>query len=282
MPNCNYLNLHAQNTRSTLLERARTRPQPFVNLGWMKLSELLQKVLVHLYKANKSDGDWRTDSPTGSSLMKTLPILLLLTACGAMQIADPLSPPTEIPQSAEADFCEDVVAEMNLARTQPRVYAQMLAAWLPYYHGNVLELPGKVALQTQEGARATEEAMQYLQRTQPLPPLKWSDALAQAALVHVREQAGGAIGHAGQDGSTPGERMRRFVPWLGMAGENIAYGPSDARDAVMELLIDDGVPDRGHRGNIFQPGYGEAGAAVGPHGRFRLVWVVDFLSAQAK
>jgi uncharacterized protein YkwD len=45
---------------------------------------------------------------------------------------------------------------------------------------------------------------------------------------------------------------------------------------VMNLIIDDGVPDRGHRKNIFSRAFATAGAACGPHSRFGNVCVIDF------
>jgi uncharacterized protein YkwD len=44
----------------------------------------------------------------------------------------------------------------------------------------------------------------------------------------------------------------------------------------MNLIIDDGVTDRGHRKNIFSRAFGTAGAACGPHPRFGNVCVIDF------
>jgi uncharacterized protein YkwD len=36
------------------------------------------------------------------------------------------------------------------------------------------------------------------------------------------------------------------------------------------------VPDRGHRANIFNPLYREAGVGCGPHPTYRVMCVVDF------
>jgi len=49
------------------------------------------------------------------------------------------------------------------------------------------------------------------------------------------------------------------------AAEGIACGPETAREVIVQRLIDDGVLDRGHRDNIFDPRFGVAGAAGGPH-----------------
>lgn len=97
-----------------------------------------------------------------------------------------------------------------------------------------------------------------------------------AAADHVADQAGGAFGHAGSDRSNPGERMNRHGTWSGFWGENISYGQSNARQIVIALIVDDGLPGRKHRNNIFNPAFNFAGAAIGPHARYRTVCNIDF------
>ena len=58
--------------------------------------------------------------------------------------------------------------------------------------------------------------------------------------------------------------------------ENLAYGPERARDVVMGLIIDDGVPDRGHRRNIFDPRLRVIGVACGPHEVYGSMCVMDY------
>jgi uncharacterized protein YkwD len=44
---------------------------------------------------------------------------------------------------------------------------------------------------------------------------------------------------------------------------------------VIMLVIDDGVPDRGHRRNLFNDQFQVAGAAIGPHRAYGEMTVVD-------
>lgn len=58
--------------------------------------------------------------------------------------------------------------------------------------------------------------------------------------------------NGGSDRSNPGERINRYVACQDGWAENIACGQRSAREIVMALIIDDGVPGRGHRRNIFK------------------------------
>lgn len=175
--------------------------------------------------------------------MKLLPTLLtlVLLAAPAVLRADPLS--------------SEVLAEMNLARTEPQRYAALLSA--------------------RSGGRSTkavEEAVRFLGRASALPPLAFSPGMSQAAGLHVAEQgARGKTGHG-----NPWARMARYGQWLGSAGENIYYGARDARGIVCGLIVDEGVRGRGHRKNIFNGGFRVTGIACGPHATYRAMCVTDF------
>ena len=179
-------------------------------------------------------------------------------------------------QGAATPLERGIVDEMNLARLDPPTYAAFLRALLPTFSGTLMHRPGEPDLQTQEGARAVQEAIAFLERQAPLDSLMLSPGLAAAARDHARDQAGGATGHAGSDGSDMAARIDRYGRWSGSAAENISYGSDSPRAVVLQLLIDDGVPSRGHRTNIFADRARYAGAGCGPHKIYGTVCVIDY------
>jgi uncharacterized protein YkwD len=199
--------------------------------------------------------------------------LFCVTMCALLAFA---APATALDQNLDTQ----VLAEINLARTEPRTYAGFLRKFRRQFRGKYYVLPGSTTrMQTSEGARAVDEAITFLSRVKPLPPLTWTDGLAAAAAELADEQGrSGATGHAGRQSHGVQERIERHGKWDRRIGENIGYGPTGARNMVMQLTIDDGVPDRGHRINTFSTDFKTAGIACGPHPRFGSMCVIDFAS----
>jgi uncharacterized protein YkwD len=175
-----------------------------------------------------------------------------------------------------------IIHEINIARQNPTLYATFLERTRQNYAGRVRLMPGSIRLCTHEGVRAVDEAIRFLRRARPLPPLALSLGLCSAAAAHCREQASGAVGHHACDGSDPGNRLRRYGVVAQGWAENIAYGQRSARATVMALIIDDGVRGRSHRRNIFNSNYNAVGAAYGPHARYGSVCSIDFVSGYAE
>jgi uncharacterized protein YkwD len=175
-----------------------------------------------------------------------------------------------------------VIREMNLARQNPGLYATFVQEVRSRMNDNALALPGGTRVRTKEGTGAVDEAIRFLQNAQPVQPLALSRGMSRAAADHCADQADGGFGHAGRDRSHAGERIARYGTASGGWGENISYGKASARDVVIALIIDDGLPARKHRKNIFNPSYNYAGAAFGRHARFRTVCSMDFAGGYAE
>lgn len=175
-----------------------------------------------------------------------------------------------------------VIREMNLARQNPALYATFVQEVRNRMNGNALVLPGGTRVRTKEGTGAVDEAIRFLQRAQPLPPLMVSRGMSRAAADHCADQAGGGFGHEGSDRSHANHRIARYGTFTGGWAENISYGKSSARAVVIALIIDDGLRARKHRQNIFNPNYNFAGAAFGRHARFGTMCSMDFAGGYAE
>lgn len=125
---------------------------------------------------------------------------------------------------------------------------------------------GEINLMTNEGPAAVQECIDFLKSAEKCPPLEWNGGMAKASKDHCDDTGPkGTTGHTGSDGSSPGDRVKKYVDDLGMSGENISYGCNTAEDIVLQLIVDDGVASRGHRSNIFNKGYNMMGCHVGEH-----------------
>ena len=168
--------------------------------------------------------------------------------------------------AAQSRFEEGVFVELNRFRSDPAAYAEYLRDYRPRFEGKLLisDDDSEIDIMTHEGVAAVDEAIRDLRREKPLAELEWSDPLAHAAADHVTVQSrSGAVGHYTR-GSGPGERMkaRGGGPYV---NEVITYGHHTPAGVVDQLLIDDGVPGRGHRYSLLRPTHRYAGVACGRH-----------------
>jgi uncharacterized protein YkwD len=169
-----------------------------------------------------------------------------------------------------------VVVEMSKVRLHPKEYAQWLRTQAAYFEGRLWRRPERVPLRTQEGVAALDELISFLEHTPSPGPLRWSEGLSRAARQFVQEQGPtGQTGHVGPVGSTMQARILAWGLYQSTIGEVIQYGAENPRWTVVQLLIDDGVPSRGHRTAIFEPSLHVAGAATGPHAHYDQMTVVD-------
>lgn len=179
----------------------------------------------------------------------------------------------------DVDYMEeiekDVVLEMNMARSNPRKYAEL------YIEPRIKEFNGKTyggMLLTFEGADVVRECVKFMSSQKSLPSLLPSKGLTRAAKdLSDTQSRTNQTGHTAPDGSDPFQRMKRYGSYSGTAGENVSYGSKSAREIVVSLLIDDGVTSRGHRKNILSKGYTVTGIGfAGTHKAYGCECVLDF------
>ncbi|MBE7411121.1 MAG: CAP domain-containing protein [Leptospiraceae bacterium] len=172
---------------------------------------------------------------------------------------------------------KEVLDEINLLRQNPPKYSEILVEYKKYFDGKLIRVPGKIAIRTNEGISAVDEAIRELKKAESLETLQYSKGLSLASKSHVNDTGPkGSVGHTGTDGSTPSSRMNRFGKWDLLSAENISYGYNVARDVLIQLIVDDGVPSRGHRLNLLKKGIHYAGVGCGDHKMYKSMCVMNF------
>src|SRR5437762_13743485 len=128
----------------------------------------------------------------------TFPLTLLLSVFSAL-------PAFAAEKNEDVASGRAVIREMNLARQNPALYATFVQELRSRMSGNVLVLPGHTKIRTKEGTAALDDAIRFLNNTQPLPPLAFSQGMSRAAADHCADQADGGFGHEGRDRSHAGQ-----------------------------------------------------------------------------
>lgn len=174
-----------------------------------------------------------------------------------------------------SSFEAAVLDELNAMHADPGDYSESLLDYRDRFDGLIVYgEDGESDFQTREGVRPVDEAVAALRRADPLPRLREGRLLALAAADHVAAQSrSGEVGHYSR-GRDPAARLvarggGRYV------SEVITYGHSDPASVIRQLLVDDGVPGRGHRFELFSARYRYAGVACGPHPRWRSMCVIE-------
>lgn len=130
-----------------------------------------------------------------------------------------------------------------------------------------MQLEKEVYYETIEGRTAWEEARNFLNNQEPLRPFDHHSGLASAAADHARDIVKNhSNGHQGSDGSAFIDRIQRYCKkgkgsMIELLGTTHAIsGKSSIELALINLIVDDGVNNRGHRRALFSKDYKYIGA----------------------
>jgi uncharacterized protein YkwD len=172
----------------------------------------------------------------------------------------------------------DMIFEINRVRADPSSYLQYIEPMLKEARQKLAEFgkgepnyslttstfnDGHTQVDTtwhfinEENVQALSTLVDDLKRLKHLSILKPDAGIYKAASKHASDQRkhNWTLGHTGTDGSLPWDRILKYSPNMKFGNENIAgnSGHVTARDIVIQLLVDAGIPGYGHRYNLLDP-----------------------------
>ncbi len=150
---------------------------------------------------------------------------------------------------------QEILQEINRARTNPQEYGAWLESLKQYYDGIMLKLPGERAIRTNRGLIVLEEAISFVKAQSPLAPLTSVEDLQASA----------------KDKVTQFLNNRRNTNL-----DNISYGKATPKAIVMHLIVDENFRDRRHRFAIFNPNYQLTGVACQDDSRYTQVCAIAY------
>lgn len=178
----------------------------------------------------------------------------------------------------------EMIYEINLVRSNPKSYIQYLQPLLTkatatlkdygkgyknysvtYYSSTKNGKPVEATDTTwhythEEEVKALTTLINDLKKSKALSVLKPDSGIYKAAKKHANDQNehDWKLMHTGSDGSQPWDRILAFSPEMSFGNENIAGNSLQvvtARDIVIQLLVDSGIPGYGHRYNLLDPAW---------------------------
>lgn len=173
-----------------------------------------------------------------------------------------------------------IVEEHNKVRTDPNSYIEKIENCIKHFRGDVLYTPGEDPLKTFEGKSAYEEAVEFLKRQKPVGALKHDERLSNACKDHIQDIGPrGLASHESTDGRNVSDRIEKYCEWDGACSENIDFGTKLAEDIVINFIVDDGIPERLQRKNLFNPELNFIGVASGDHKEYGNGTVINYVAS---
>jgi uncharacterized protein YkwD len=159
---------------------------------------------------------------------------------------------------------KDVLYYINLVRINPKKFSEIILA--PFLSKN-----------PDYSKKYCKSLFKRLNKTTPLAVLKPAEDLFYFSRNHAHSKGKkGDTGHRSTKGKSFAKRTNKLIKKYAVVGENIHYGSNNALEIVIDLLIDDGIKDLGHRENILEKDFVYCSASIQKHKKFRYNCVIDF------
>ena len=152
-------------------------------------------------------------------------------------------------------FIQEVIDEINFARTKPSEYAAKLERISSTLTGRKVKV-GKSTMKLKEGMAIFDETIQYMLNIGSMEPLELCDGLSESAnelLSILIIQEGVDMSDFNLDIYDLEHRLDHFGVYFGEFNELIDYGSFDPEFVVVNFLLSDGDETRNDRHTIMNP-----------------------------
>ena len=219
----------------------------------------------------------------------TFALLLIVSSAVKAQLIDSLNTAKNCTYMKPAE--REMIYEINRLRSNPKSYLQYIEPMLAdakkdlkafgkgYRNYSVTytttTVDGKETKKTdtawhytrEEEVNALTTLVNDLKKLKKLSILQPDSGIYNAAQKHAKDQDEHEwkLMHTGSDGSMPWDRIKKFSPSMFFGNENIAGRSgltTTARDFVIQLLVDSGIPGYGHRYNLLDPQWNHGACVI--------------------
>ena len=167
-----------------------------------------------------------------------------------------------------SEFNEELVTEINSLRTNPKKYARTISKYIGYFKGKLLCLPGSNAgIQTEEGADAYKEAVEFLSqqsRIEALKPSKGLCRIAEEFISAVQKPDSNDLENIDME-----EIINKYGSFSGSFSRAMDFGGETPEQAVINLIVSDGDKNRSQRESLLSTDINRIGVANGDHSTYR-------------
>lgn len=183
--------------------------------------------------------------------------------------------PTDLKQ-----FENEIFTEMNKLRHNPKQWRNELAHMLDYFQGDTYDHPLFGTRHYNKGRKAIEEAMEFLDNCENLPPLERDEGLDLIAkrenhrLVAIEEM------DQIKTEQSLAERINAIDNKFKNYAESVVVGFPDVKEIIKDLILHDGIVDHPHREHLLSKDFDRVGINVRVNDMNELSTVASFLRTE--
>lgn len=175
----------------------------------------------------------------------------------------------------EQAFINELIEEINFARTNPSKYSAKLLEYEKLFSDRILKPVDATPILTVEGFSAFKEAADFLLKLSPMDPVT-----VHFELSRIAEDALAYVNKSNDIDSVStlniGNIIKRYGRVVGVFSEALDFGSETPALIVSNLLVNDGDLNRGNRATLLNPRFKIIGLATGKNRSYQNTCMVIY------